>query len=114
AALERRIQPILVREPSVEDTITILNGIKDRYEAFHGVTYSEDDVTAFATLSDRYIQDRFLPDKAIDLMDEVGSRLNLANAEGDTETIEKQIEQIRHEKEAATQKEDYETAANVR
>src|SRR5699024_5940635 len=79
AALERRFQPILVREPSVEDTITILNGIKDRYEAFHGVTYSEDVVAAFATLSDRYIQDRFLPDKAIDLMDEVGSRLNLAN-----------------------------------
>src|SRR5690625_5085704 len=113
-ALERTFQPILVRETSVEDTITILNGIKDRYEAFHGVTYSEDVVAAFATLSDRYIQDRFLPDKAIDLMDEVGSRLNLANAEGDTETIEKQLEQIRQEKEAAAEKEDYETAANLR
>ena len=77
AALERRFQPIIVKEPSAEDTIKILNGIKDRYENFHEVRYTDEAVQAFVTLSQRYIQDRFLPDKAIDLMDEVGSRLNL-------------------------------------
>lgn len=71
AALERRLQPIMVNEPSQEDAIQILNGIKDRYEAFHEVRYSDEVVRAFVTLSSRYIQDRFLPDKAIDLMDEV-------------------------------------------
>ena len=79
AALERRFQPIIVKEPSAEDTIKILNGIKDRYEDFHEVRYSDEAVQAFVTLSQRYIQDRFLPDKAIDLMDEVGSRLNLTH-----------------------------------
>src|SRR5699024_4905178 len=69
AALERRLQPIMVKEPSVEDSIEILNGIKDRYEKFHEVQYSEDIIRSFVTLSERYIQDRFLPDKAIDLMD---------------------------------------------
>ena len=77
AALERRFQPIIVKEPSAEDTIKILNGIKDRYEKFHEVRYTDEAIQAFVTLSQRYIQDRFLPDKAIDLMDEVGSRLNL-------------------------------------
>ena len=80
AALERRFQPIIVKEPSAEDTIKILNGIKDRYENFHEVRYPDEAMQAFVTLSQRYIQDRFLPDKAIDLMDEVGSRLNLVHA----------------------------------
>src|SRR5690625_4833419 len=74
AALERRFQPIIVKEPTIEESIQILQGIKDRYEDFHGVTYPDSVIESFVTLSDRYIQDRFLPDKAIDLMDEVGSR----------------------------------------
>lgn len=114
AALERRFQPIIVKEPSLEDAVQILEGIKDRYEAFHGVEYTDDVVKAFVTLSDRYIQDRFLPDKAIDLMDEVGSRLNLANAAKDSDSIEKQLNSIVAEKEAAAEREDYEKAANLR
>lgn len=114
AALERRFQPIIVKEPSIEDAILILNGIKDRYENYHEVSYSDEAIRSFVTLSHRYIQDRFLPDKAIDLMDEVGSRLNLANATKDSNTIEQQIEQIVREKELAAEKEDYERAANLR
>lgn len=114
AALERRFQPIIVNEPSIEDTIEILNGLKDRYETFHEVEYPEDVIEAFVTLSNRYIQDRFLPDKAIDLMDEVGSRLNLKNSEQDVESLEKQLEQIVKEKEEAAEKEDYELAAHLR
>ena len=114
AALERRLQPIIVKEPSIEDTIHILHGIKDRYEEFHQVHYPDEAIEAFVTLSDRYIQDRFLPDKAIDLMDEVGSRLNLINSEMDAQTIEKRLEEIVKEKEKAAEIEDYETAANLR
>ncbi|SHG76430.1 ATP-dependent Clp protease ATP-binding subunit [Ornithinibacillus halophilus] len=114
AALERRFQPIIVKEPSVEEAVQILNGIKDRYENFHEVRYSEDAIRAFVTLSQRYIQDRFLPDKAIDLMDEVGSRLNLANAEKDSHSIEQKLQETIQEKEAAAEKEDYERAANLR
>src|SRR5690625_681566 len=114
AALERRFQPIIVNEPTIAETVQILHGIKDRYEDFHGVTYSDEVIESFVMLSDRYIQDRFLPDKAIDLMDEVGSRLNLVNSEQDVESIEKQLEKIVKEKEAAAEKEDYETAANLR
>lgn len=114
AALERRFQPIIVKEPSLDEAVQILQGIKDRYESFHGVTYSDEVVEAFVHLSNRYIQDRFLPDKAIDLMDEVGARLNLANAENDTDSIEKQLAKIVNEKEAAAEAEDYERAANLR
>lgn len=114
AALERRFQPIIVKEPTVEETIQILHGLKSRYEDFHGVTYPDEVIESFVTLSDRYIQDRFLPDKAIDLMDEVGSRLNLANSDQDAGAIEKQIEQIVQEKEQAAEQEDYERAANLR
>jgi ATP-dependent Clp protease ATP-binding subunit ClpE len=114
AALERRFQPIIVKEPSLDESVQILQGIKDRYEHFHGVTYSDEVVKSFVTLSARYIQDRFLPDKAIDLMDEVGSRLNLTNAEQDTDSIEKQLGQVVQEKEQAAEREDYETAANLR
>lgn len=114
AALERRFQPIIVKEPTVEESVEILQGIKDRYEAFHGVAYTDEVVRSFVTLSDRYIQDRFLPDKAIDLMDEVGSRLNLSNAAKDTDSMEKQLARIVQEKENAAEREDYEKAANLR
>ena len=114
AALERRLQPITVKEPTLEEAEQILNGIKDRYEKFHEVKYSDEVVKSFVNLSHRYIQDRFLPDKAIDLMDEVGSRLNLANAEKDSGSIEMQLEKVRIDKKAAAKEEDYEKAANLR
>ncbi|ALX48968.1 ATP-dependent Clp protease ATP-binding subunit [Lentibacillus amyloliquefaciens] len=114
AALERRFQPIMVKEPSLEDAFKILDGIKDRYEKFHEVRYSDEAIRAFVTLSQRYIQDRFLPDKAIDLMDEVGSRLNLDNAEKDSDTIQNRLDEVVREKEAAAEKEDYEHAAHLR
>lgn len=114
AALERRLQPIIVNEPTAEEAVQILNGIKDRYEKFHEVCYSDEAIQAFVTLSSRYIQDRFLPDKAIDLMDEVGSRLNLSNAEKDSNTIEQHLNEVINEKEQAAEKEDYERAANLR
>src|SRR5699024_1599898 len=114
AALERRFQPIIVKEPTIEETILILQGLKDRYEKFHEVSYTDDVIESFATLSSRYIQDRFLPDKAIDLMDEVGSRINLAHAEKDTATLENQLENIVKEKEEAAEQENYELAANLR
>jgi len=114
AALERRFQPIIVNEPSAEDTITILNGIKDRYENFHEVSYSDEAIQAFVTLSQRYIQDRYLPDKAIDLMDEVGSRLNLIHATADPDSIEARLSEVVLEKEQAAEAEEYEKAANLR
>ena len=114
AALERRFQPIIVNEPSAEDAVKILQGIKDRYEAFHDVTYPDDVVESFVTLSQRYIQDRFLPDKAIDLMDEVGSRLNLQFGAPDAKSIEARLEEVVAEKERAAEAEDYESAAYLR
>lgn len=114
AALERRFQPIIVKEPSAEDAVKILNGIKDRYEAFHEVRYSDEAVQAFVTLSQRYIQDRFLPDKAIDLMDEVGARLNLVHSEKNADSIEMRLNEVSKEKAQAAEAEDYEKAANLR
>ena len=114
AALERRFQPIIVKEPSAEDTIKILNGIKDRYEDFHEVCYTDEAVQAFVTLSQRYIQDRFLPDKAIDLMDEVGSRLNLIQTSTDSDSIRTRLNEVIQEKEQAAEEEEYEKAANLR
>ncbi|GLO65344.1 ATP-dependent Clp protease ATP-binding subunit [Oceanobacillus kimchii] len=114
AALERRLQPIMVNEPSFEDAVTILEGIKERYEKFHEVRYSEEVIRAFVNLSSRYIQDRHLPDKAIDLMDEVGSRLNLSNAQKDSDTLEQQLNEIIKKKQEAADVEDYEKAANLR
>lgn len=114
AALERRFQPIMVKEPTSDEAVQILNGIKDRYETFHDVRYSDEAIRAFVTLSQRYIQDRFLPDKAIDLMDEVGSRLNLSNAEKDSNSIQDKLNEIVNEKEQAAEKEDYEHAAHLR
>ncbi|MCK1977183.1 AAA family ATPase [Jeotgalicoccus huakuii] len=114
AALERRLQPIIVKEPSLEESVLILKGIKDRYEKFHEVNYSDDVIEAFVNLSHRYIQDRFLPDKAIDLMDEVGARLNLSNAENDTDSIKQKLDKIAKEKDEAAEQEDYETAAHLK
>ena len=114
AALERRFQPIIVKEPSAEDAITILNGIKDRYETFHEVRYSDEAIRAFVTLSQRYIQDRFLPDKAIDLMDEVGARLNLEHSSADAEAINTRLDKVVQQKEQAAEAEDYEKAAALR
>ncbi|WP_152656776.1 ATP-dependent Clp protease ATP-binding subunit [Oceanobacillus sp. CFH 90083] len=114
AALERRLQPIIVKEPSLEDAVKILKGIKDRYEKFHEVRYSDEVVEAFVGLSNRYIQDRFLPDKAIDLMDEVGSRLNLANAQKDSDSLQQRLDEVVKQKQEAADKEDYERAANLR
>ncbi|MFS0576960.1 ATP-dependent Clp protease ATP-binding subunit [Sporosarcina sp. 179-K 3D1 HS] len=114
AALERRFQPIIVKEPSAEDAIKILHGIKDRYEDFHEVHYSDEAIQAFVTLSQRYIQDRFLPDKAIDLMDEVGARLNLQQTSGDSHAIQDRLDEIVVQKEQAAEVEDYEKAAHLR
>jgi ATP-dependent Clp protease ATP-binding subunit ClpB len=111
AALERRFQPVLVGEPSVEDTIAILRGLKPRYEAHHGVRITDAAIVAAATLSDRYIQDRFLPDKAIDLVDEAASRLRIENdsmpAELDeirrrTMQLQIELEALRKEKDAGS------------
>ncbi|WP_100400450.1 ATP-dependent Clp protease ATP-binding subunit [Bacillus sp. FJAT-44742] len=114
AALERRFQPVMVNEPTTEDAVSILKGLKENYEKFHSVTYSDDALTACVTLSNRYIQDRFLPDKAIDLMDEAGSKINLSFTEEDAGDIRTRLEQIASEKEKATRQEDYEKAAKLR
>lgn len=114
AALERRFQPIQVGEPSKEKAVEILLGLKDKYEAFHQVIYSEEVIRACVDLSDRYIQDRYLPDKAIDLMDEAGSKLNLTIKESDKEAIQQRLSDIVLEKQNALKEENYELAANLR
>ncbi len=114
-ALERRFQPVQVAEPSLEKSLEILNGIKAKYEQYHKVTYSDEAIKACVTLSHRYIQDRFLPDKAIDLMDEAGSVLNLTtDVEQDTTTIENRLKEISKEKDVALKNEKYEQAAKLR
>ncbi|WEG13736.1 ATP-dependent Clp protease ATP-binding subunit [Pullulanibacillus sp. KACC 23026] len=114
AALERRFQPIMVNEPSKDEAIDILKGLKSRYEDFHQVAYSDEAIEACVTLSSRYIQDRFLPDKAIDLMDEAGSKINLASSSQSKNGIQERLEQIADEKLKATAQEDYERAAKLR
>lgn len=114
AALERRFQPVIVKEPSIEEAISILKGIQEKYEQYHQVKYSEDAIKACVTLSHRYIQDRFLPDKAIDLMDEAGSRLNLKAEPANEADIHDRLKQIAHEKEKALKEERYELAAKLR
>lgn len=114
AALERRFQPVQVAEPTVEAAITILNGIKDKYEKFHEVKYTEEAVNACVELSHRYIQDRFLPDKAIDLLDEAGSKLNLTSTYTNMDEIETRLTEIAKEKEAVLKEENYEKAALLR
>lgn len=114
SALARRLQPVLVEEPTVEETIKILKGLQPRYQDFHHVKYTDAAIEAAATLSNRYIQDRFLPDKAIDLLDESGSRKNLTIATVDPETIKTKIDDAEKQKQAALKEEDYEKAAFYR
>ena len=116
AALERRFGPILVEEPTIEQTIEILRGIKSRYEEHHQVTITDEAVKAAASLASRYIPDRFLPDKAIDLIDEAGSRVRIANMTPPLSLAElqKALEAVRREKEQAIANQQYEYAAEVR
>ncbi|MCO4254038.1 ATP-dependent Clp protease ATP-binding subunit [Pseudarthrobacter cellobiosi] len=116
AALERRFQPIQVKEPSVADAIEILKGLRDRYEAHHRVTITDGALVAAANLSERYISDRFLPDKAIDLIDEAGARLRIRRmtAPPELKTMDERIAAMKLEKESALDAEDYEGAASLR
>ena len=116
AALERRFQPILVPEPSVTDTIEILRGLRDRYEAHHQVRFTDEALIAAAELSDRYITDRFLPDKAIDLIDQAGARIRLRTMTPpkDRRELEHRLEQLRREKDEAVAVEDYDKAGALR
>ncbi len=114
AALERRFQPIHVLEPTPEATIEILKGLQKKYEVYHDVTYSDEAIKACVNLSQRYIQDRFLPDKAIDLLDEAGSKLNLTADYKSSEQIEARLKEITVEKNEALKKENYEKAAALR
>ncbi|MEW8970793.1 MAG: ATP-dependent Clp protease ATP-binding subunit, partial [Mesobacillus sp.] len=114
AALERRFQPVHVLEPTVDEAVEILKGIQSKYEDFHQVTFPEETIKAFVQLSHRYIQDRFLPDKAIDLMDEAGSKLNLVSDYTNKNDAESRLAEIVKEKEEALKQEDYETAAKLR
>jgi ATP-dependent Clp protease ATP-binding subunit ClpC len=116
AALERRFQQIRVDEPSVDDTVQILRGLRDRYEAHHRCTITDDALRASSILADRYIQDRHLPDKAIDLIDEAASRMRIKNmtAPPRYRELEEEIETVREEKEAAIEAQEFEKAANLR
>ncbi|HEM2875546.1 TPA: ATP-dependent Clp protease ATP-binding subunit [Streptococcus suis] len=114
AALERRMQPVKVEEPSVEETITILKGIQNKYQDYHHVKYSDAAIEAAAVLSNRYIQDRFLPDKAIDLLDEAGSKMNLTLNFIDPKEIDQRLIDAENRKTQATRDEDYEKAAYFR
>ncbi|MFM2172927.1 MAG: hypothetical protein RLZZ54_854 [Cyanobacteriota bacterium] len=116
AALERRFQPVQVGEPSVDDTIEILRGLKERYEAHHRLTIADEALVAAATLGDRYISDRFLPDKAIDLIDEAGSRVRLMNSKlpPAAKEVDKQLRAIQKEKEDAVREQDFTKAGELR
>ncbi|GAB3465110.1 ATP-dependent Clp protease ATP-binding subunit [Streptomonospora sediminis] len=116
AALERRFQPVLVSEPSVEDTVEILRGLRDRYEAHHQVRFSDDGLVAAAELSDRYISDRFLPDKAIDLVDQAGARVRLRAKRPSVgvQELEERLRELESRKEQAVREEDYEAASQAR
>ena len=115
-ALERRFQPVFVREPTVEETIEILRGLKDRYEAFHRVRISDEAIVAAAELSDRYIRDRFLPDKAIDLIDQASARVRLRTRtkDDDTRSLEEDLRRLARERDQATAAEDYDRAGTLR
>lgn len=114
AALERRFQPVLVGEPTVEKTIEILNGLRSKYEQYHQVKFTDEAIRACAVLSHRYITDRFLPDKAIDLLDEAGSKVNLASDVQDPSSLKARLERVVYEKQQATKAENYERAAQLR
>ena len=116
AALERRFQPVKVEEPSVEETVEILKGLRDRYEAHHRVIITDDAIKSAAELADRYISDRFLPDKAIDLVDEAGARLRIRRmtAPPELRELDEKIAEVRRNKEAAIDDQDFEKAASLR
>jgi ATP-dependent Clp protease ATP-binding subunit ClpC len=116
AALERRFQPVMVGEPSVAETIEILQGLRERYEVHHRLKISDEALVAAATLGDRYISDRFLPDKAIDLIDEAGSRVRLLNSKlpPAAKEIDKQLRNVQKEKELAVREQDYTKAGELR
>ena len=116
AALERRFQPVTVEEPTIEETIAILKGIKERYEAHHRLEISEEAIQAAADLAARYIADRFLPDKAIDLVDEASSRVRLKKSKAPPSLKDalKGLEAVQREKEAAISAQQYELAADLR
>src|SRR5699024_7508269 len=116
AALERRFQPIQVDEPSEEETVQILKGLRDRYEAHHRVTITDEAIDAAVNLSNRYISDRFLPDKAIDLIDEAGSKVRLKSytIPPNLKELEERLEEVRKEKDAAVQSQEFEKAASLR
>lgn len=116
AALERRFQPVKVEEPSVEETVGILKGLRDRYEAHHRVIITDEAIDASANLADRYISDRFLPDKAIDLMDEAGARLRIRRmtAPPELRKLDEKIADVKRQKEAAIDGQDFEKAASLR
>ncbi|NMB45377.1 MAG: ATP-dependent Clp protease ATP-binding subunit [Firmicutes bacterium] len=116
AALERRFQPVMVDEPSVEESIAILEGLRDRYEAHHRVKITDEALAAAAKLADRYVSDRFLPDKAIDLIDEAASKVRLSGlvTPPELKELEAKIEEIRIEKESAIKNEEFEKAASLR
>jgi ATP-dependent Clp protease ATP-binding subunit ClpC len=116
AALERRFQPVMVGEPSVEDTIEILRGLRERYEQHHRLKISDEALVAAATLGDRYISDRFLPDKAIDLIDEAGSRVRLMNSKlpPEAKEVDKQLRDIQKQKEDAVRDQDFSKAGELR
>ena len=115
-ALDRRFQKVLVEPPSIEDTIHILTNIRPKYEEFHNVNYDDEAIKACVTLSERYITDRFLPDKAIDVLDEVGARVHLKNIHvpKHIEELEKRIEELKDEKNLAVKNQQYERAADLR
>jgi ATP-dependent Clp protease ATP-binding subunit ClpC len=115
-ALERRFQPVFVREPTVDETIEILHGLKDRYEAFHRVRISNEAIVAAAELSDRYIRDRFLPDKAIDLIDQASARVRLRDRtkDDDTRSLEEDLRRLARERDQATTAEDYDRAGQLK
>jgi ATP-dependent Clp protease ATP-binding subunit ClpC len=116
AALERRFQPVQVNEPSLPHAINILKGLRDKYEAFHKVSITDGAIVAAANLADRYVQDRFLPDKAIDLIDEAGARLRLSilSAPPELREFDEKIAGVRGQKEAAIEDQDFEKAASLR
>jgi len=114
AALERRFQPVIVHEPTVDEAIAILKGIQPKYEQFHHVRYTDGAIEACVKLAHRYIQDRFLPDKAIDLLDEAGSKANLRLGPTDEKQLQERLIQIAKEKEQAAKEENYERAAKLR
>ncbi len=115
-ALDRRFQKVIIEAPSVADTITILNNIKSKYEDYHSVIYDQEAIEACVKLSDRYMTDRLLPDKAIDVLDEVGARVHLKNISvpEDIVDLEKQIEEVKNEKNRVVKSQRFEEAANLR